>query len=110
MFLPITEPLHANELSEDELKAFRHHLEFPEYEDGHAENGREFFEGTLSDQLVFCRANGKFVDKRTFIDDAFRNDVVRDRSRSSSGAIQVLNRKERGYSYRRLSRCPRQAA
>jgi mannose-6-phosphate isomerase-like protein (cupin superfamily) len=96
IFVPITEPLYANALSEGELEALRHHLKFPEYEGGRAENGREFFEDILSDRLMFCRANGKFVGKRKFIDDAFRDGVVRDQNRSSSGSIQVLNRKEKG--------------
>ena len=96
IFLPITEPLYANELSEGELETLRHNLKFPEYEDGRAENGRDFFEDILSDRLVFCRANGKIVGKRTFIDGAFGNDVVRNQRRSSSGSIQVLSKKKRG--------------
>ncbi len=91
MFLPIAVPTFVNDLSADELDALRHNLEFPEYEDGHTPNGREFFESTLSDQLVFCRASGECIDKRAFIAGPFE-----DNSRSSPGSIQVLNKTDKG--------------
>jgi hypothetical protein len=91
MFLPIAVPTFANDLAEDELDALRDNLDFPEYEDGRAANGREFFESTLSDQLVFYRANGECVDKSTFIAGPFN-----DNGRSSSGSIQVLNKTGKG--------------
>jgi Cupin domain len=91
MFLPIAVSAFVNDLTEKEVAALRQHLEFPEYEDGRAENGREFFESTLSDQLVFCRASGVCVDRDTFIAEAFV-----DKNRSSSGSIQVLNKTKNG--------------
>ncbi len=91
MFVPVPISSFAIELTADELDALRHNLEFPQYEDGCAEDGREFFENTLSDQLVFCRASGVCVDKQTFINEAFV-----DKGRSSAGSVQVLNRAENG--------------
>jgi len=91
MFLPIAVSAFVNELTPKELAALRQNLEFPEYEDGRAENGHEFFQSTLSNQLVFCRASGECVGKERFIAEAFV-----DKSRSSSGSIQVLNRTKNG--------------
>jgi hypothetical protein len=91
MFLPIAVSAFVNELTKKEVAALRHHLEFPEYEDGRGEDGREFFESTLSEQLVFCRASGVCVDKEKFIAGAFI-----DKGRSSSGSIQVLNKTKNG--------------
>lgn len=70
MFRPVSVSLCANQLLAGELDALRRNLEFPQYEDGRAEDGREFFENALSDQLVFCRANGVCVNGRTFIEEA----------------------------------------
>lgn len=91
MFLPVPIPSFAKKLTAEELDALMRNLEFPQYEDGRAEDGSEFFENALSDQLVFCRANGMCVDKRTFIEEAFV-----DKGRSSAGSIQILNRTENG--------------
>jgi hypothetical protein len=89
MFLPIAVPTFVNNLSQDMVDALRRNLEFPEYEDGHAENGREFFESILSDQLVFYRADGKCVYKKEFIR-PFVDETFVPRNRLSSGSIQVL--------------------
>jgi Cupin domain len=79
------------ELTTDELEAFRRNLEFPDYEDGRVENGREFFKNALSKKLVFCRANGECISRRRFIEEAFV-----DKGRSSDGSVRVLNNTDKG--------------
>jgi hypothetical protein len=91
MLLPTAVPTFVNELTAGEFDVLKRNLEFPEYEDGRAGNGHDFFESILSDKLVFCRASGECVDKGTFIAEAFV-----DKRRSSSGSIQVLSKTEKG--------------
>ena len=54
MFLPVAVPAFVNQLVPSELDVLRHNLQFPDYEDGRVEHGREFFEDALSDELVFA--------------------------------------------------------
>jgi hypothetical protein len=91
MFLPVAVTPFIKELTTDELSALRRNLDFADYEDGRIPNGQAFFEDVLSDDLVFCRASGVCVDKKTFIDGAFV-----DKNRSSAGSIQILNRTVNG--------------
>jgi hypothetical protein len=91
MFLPVAVSAFVNELVPSELDVLRRNLQFPNYEDGRVEHGREFFEDALSDELVFCRVDGTVVGKQNFIDGAFV-----DRGRSSSGSIRVLNKTTNG--------------
>jgi hypothetical protein len=91
MFLPIAVSAFVNELTPTELEAFRRNLEFPDYEDGRVEGGREFFENNLSTELVFCRADGSVVDREKFIKNAFV-----DKGRSSAGSVRVLNKTASG--------------
>ncbi len=95
MFVPITEPMSVNVLTGKEVIALRQNLEFPNYEDGRAENGLQFFESTLSDQLLFCRADGKCDNKEEFIA-PFCAETIDNRDRSSSGSIKVLKKSENG--------------
>jgi cupin domain len=91
MSVPVSLPDFGNRLTEVELDALRTNLRFPECEDGHVEHGREFFEKALSDELVFCRADGTIIGKRNFIESTFV-----DRGRTSSGSVRVLNRSANG--------------
>jgi hypothetical protein len=91
MFLPIAVPEFAEKLTEHQLDVLRRNLEFPDHEDGRGEDGPGFFDRALSDDLVFCRANGVVVDKQQFIKDAFV-----DKHRSSAGSVRVLNRTDQG--------------
>ena len=87
MFVPIVVSTFANALEDEEVEALRCNLEFPEYEDGCPENGRQFFKSALSEKLVFCRANGKCEGRQEFL-----AGLPGDGNRSSSGSIQVLNK------------------
>jgi hypothetical protein len=91
MFLPIAVTPFIKELTTDQLSALRRNLDFPDYEDGRMPNGQAFFEDALSDDLLFCRATGVCVSKKTFIDGAFV-----DKGRSSAGSIRVLNKTVNG--------------
>jgi Cupin domain len=91
MFIPVAVSAFANELTDAELDALRTSLRFPDCEDGRVERGSQFFEDALSDELVFCRADGTIIGKRKFIESAFVG-----RGRSSSGTIRVLNRSVNG--------------
>jgi hypothetical protein len=95
MFVPIAEPMSVNVLTRKEVMALRQNLEFPDYEDGRAKNGLRFFEGTLSDQLLFCRANGKCDNKEEFIA-PFLAEPIDPKDRSSSGSIKVLKKSKNG--------------
>jgi hypothetical protein len=91
MFVPIAVPTFANTLEDEEVEALRCNLQFPEYEDGPPENGREFFKDALSERLVFCRANGKCEGKQEFL-----AGLSGEGNRSSSGSLQVLNKTSNG--------------
>jgi Cupin domain len=95
MFVPIAEPMSVNVLTGKEVIALRQNLEFPDYEDGRVENGLQFFESALSDQLLFCRANGKWDNKEEFLA-PFLTNTTDNKDRSSSGSIKVLKKSENG--------------
>lgn len=80
----------SHSLSPDELAMLRMNIEFPSREentDGHA---AEFFDGTLSDSLVFVRADVSVIGKQTFT----AGFTARDRA--SGGSVCVLNRTDNG--------------
>jgi hypothetical protein len=90
MLLPVALSAFRKNLTQDELEALQRNLEFPAYEDARPEKGRKFFKNALSDELVFCRANGECIDKKTFMQ-SFVN-----KNRSSSGSVRILNNTDKG--------------
>jgi hypothetical protein len=91
MLLPFAVSPFRKELTLDELEALRRNLEFPDYEDGRKPNREEFFKSALSDDLDFCRADGKCIDKTAFIHQQFVH-----KGRSSDGSVRVLNNTDNG--------------
>jgi hypothetical protein len=95
MFVPVAKPISDNVLTGKEVIALRQNLEFPDYEDGPAKDGLQFFESALSDQLLFCRANGKWESKEEFLT-PFLTETTDKKDRLSAGSIKVLKKSENG--------------
>lgn len=74
----------SNQLTPEEVALLQKNLEFPIREDA---GDAPFFDGILSDQLMFCGVDGVVLDKARFIGRGF----VR-RGRNSAGSARVLNR------------------
>jgi len=80
----------SRSLSADELTMLRTNIEFPFREENTDGVAGEFFEKTLSDALVFVRADCSVVAKETF------TAGFTARGRASAGTVCVLNRTDNG--------------